>query len=118
MLPEEYTGLMTNIMTTQLTMPSRHVCQEKNWKVGLLDTGKNDQPGRLDKFKFIEDINTCFDFLFFFCYFDFFFRFVDAHNNLKSKNMQFVLLDYFFVSTKLFKSKKGLKDDLNLNIIF
>lgn len=35
MLAEEYTGLMTNIMTTQLTIPSRQVCQEKSWKVGL-----------------------------------------------------------------------------------
>lgn len=38
MLPEEYTGLMTNIMAKQLTIPSRQVCQEKSWKVGLLNT--------------------------------------------------------------------------------
>lgn len=35
MLPEEYTGLITNIITKQLRMPSRQVCQEKSWKVGL-----------------------------------------------------------------------------------
>ena len=34
-LAEEYTGLITNIITTQLTMPSRQLCQEKNWNVGL-----------------------------------------------------------------------------------
>lgn len=37
MLPEEYTGLMTNIITKQLRIPSRQVCQEKSWKVGLLN---------------------------------------------------------------------------------
>lgn len=38
MLPEEYTGLITNIITKQLRMPSRQVCQEKSWKVGLGST--------------------------------------------------------------------------------
>lgn len=42
MLPEEYTGLMTNIMTKQLRIPSRQVCQEKSWKVGLLNTQRQD----------------------------------------------------------------------------
>lgn len=41
MLPDEYTGLMTNIMTRQLRIPSRQVCQEKSWKVGLLNTKKH-----------------------------------------------------------------------------
>lgn len=35
MLAEEYTGLITNIITRQLSMPSRHVCHEKYWNVGL-----------------------------------------------------------------------------------
>lgn len=43
MLAEEYTGLMTNIMTTQLTMPSRQVCQEKSWKVGLREEAQGEE---------------------------------------------------------------------------
>ncbi|TNN72476.1 hypothetical protein EYF80_017252 [Liparis tanakae] len=41
MLPEEYTGLMTNIITKQLRMPSRQVCQEKSWKVVFLSDTVN-----------------------------------------------------------------------------
>lgn len=51
MLPEEYTGLMTNIMAKQLTIPSRQVCQEKSWKVGLLNTHtqtRHEQHERMD----------------------------------------------------------------------
>lgn len=34
-LPEAPAGLIRNIITRQETMPSRQVCQEKSWKVGL-----------------------------------------------------------------------------------
>ena len=47
MLPDEYTGLMTNIITKQLRMPSRQVCQEKSWKVGLGDTETLLQPNKI-----------------------------------------------------------------------
>lgn len=97
MLPEEYTGLMTNIMAKQLTIPSRQVCQEKSWKVGLLNThtGKTWTAGA-DGYHFYGNICLAF---------------VVSQNKCFLMSFQNWLIDYtpWYHSTMLNVGTEGLK---------